>query len=508
MTISQPLPNQLKELEKELETQKTPATNDQPPKILQSDSVSMTTTPKPKKHWFKRLIIGLVGIFLIFALALGIILSGLHFVVLNYFVSDIRPIDDSDLRLEKVTISKEENSFYDFQEIGKYLDDSSYPVEISNKVSDHLKGKVWDENFVQTVLAQNEKTLSLFNAAYKKKFQDLRYAEPDKFFSNFGDLSLKINPLASLKVAKLNSLEALYLAHQGKDPDALNEAVKSAEIGQKIQESQGSTLDWLLGMAMKNVGLEAMQKIIATSKLSPETLTQAAQYLEKFKNNEEGLKTAFKAEYVFAINVIDDVTNGINEDLIKKYGNKYDPNFIRSSSQKNNFIFQPNKTKAILADEIRAAINQVEKPCSQTKDLKIKMISPFLTSSSTAAAELKLMITENAIGEILHDGLMAGVNFGAQIDKKCGEDFLVSATQLMFALKAYNLDTGSYPTTLDQLVPKYIPKVYEDPFDGKPIKYSPTKKIIYSVGKDKIDSGGSEGEDWLTMSDPTFKIDF
>ena len=37
---------------------------------------------------------------------------------------------------------------------------------------------------------------------------------------------------------------------------------------------------------------------------------------------------------------------------------------------------------------------------------------------------------------------------------------------------------------------------------------SKEKKIIYSVGKDLIDSGGSKGDDWKKMEDPTFKIEF
>jgi hypothetical protein len=57
-------------------------------------------------------------------------------------------------------------------------------------------------------------------------------------------------------------------------------------------------------------------------------------------------------------------------------------------------------------------------------------------------------------------------------------------------------------------VPKYFTKIPADPFDGKLIKYSPKKKIIYSVGKDLKDSGGSEGKDLRTMKDPTFKIEF
>lgn len=84
----------------------------------------------------------------------------------------------------------------------------------------------------------------------------------------------------------------------------------------------------------------------------------------------------------------------------------------------------------------------------------------------------------------------------------------VSVTQLLFALRAYRSETGDLPLALEELVPKYIPKVFEDPFDGKPIRYSKDKKILYSVGKDLIDSGGSEIGDTDEMPDPSFRIGF
>ena len=69
---------------------------------------------------------------------------------------------------------------------------------------------------------------------------------------------------------------------------------------------------------------------------------------------------------------------------------------------------------------------------------------------------------------------------------------------------------------LNDLVPKYISKVPKDPFDGKPIRYSAKNKMIYSVGNDLKDSGGSEkdvgkgrrdGKRNRNAEDIVFKID-
>jgi hypothetical protein len=50
---------------------------------------------------------------------------------------------------------------------------------------------------------------------------------------------------------------------------------------------------------------------------------------------------------------------------------------------------------------------------------------------------------------------------------------------------------GKLPENLQALVPTYLAAVPDDPFDGKPFRYSPEKKIVYSVGKNLVDDGGS-----------------
>jgi len=71
----------------------------------------------------------------------------------------------------------------------------------------------------------------------------------------------------------------------------------------------------------------------------------------------------------------------------------------------------------------------------------------------------------------------------------------LAATAL--ALRLYAADHGgSYPKTLDELVPNYLPAVPTDPFatGSRPLKYSaadPAAPSVYSVGEDGADDGGS-----------------
>jgi hypothetical protein len=63
------------------------------------------------------------------------------------------------------------------------------------------------------------------------------------------------------------------------------------------------------------------------------------------------------------------------------------------------------------------------------------------------------------------------------------------------AVERYRLEhQGRLPDNLAALVPKFLPQVPGDPFDGQPLRYHTLSKgyVIYSVGRDRHDDGGKE----------------
>ena len=82
-------------------------------------------------------------------------------------------------------------------------------------------------------------------------------------------------------------------------------------------------------------------------------------------------------------------------------------------------------------------------------------------------------------------------------------EFLVNETQdnlllRSLALQAYHADHGSYPATLQPLVPAYLATLPADPFAAKgTFKYrrTPTAYLLYSIGPDGKDNGGTPSKD-------------
>lgn len=408
--------------------------------------------------------------------------------ILGILPWDIPPIDDSDLRLEKITISQDENAFYDLVK----LNDSIYSLKDKRDIIlDHLTGKAWDKEFVEEILSKNKQALKYFtDAANKPKFQDPTLADPEKIYF---DQKLPITAFWR-EISYFSAIKALYLQKQGKNQEAIQEALNSIKVGQKIQESQPYLIEYLIAMIIKKNGLEALQKIISSSNLSSEELKDLVQKLNKFQENKKGLIAVWKGEYHFIKLRIDLISEKNPEEL------EYIVSMPEEDLEKakNNFYFQSNKTKFLFADYMRINIRNSSKLYNEIENFEIMEPFPFSWTEKH--------FRKNLIGKILYH--KNAFNMNVVFKKRCEEDLLVSATQILAALKAYKNDTKSLPASLNKLVPNYISTIAIDPFDGKPIRYSSTEKIIYSVGKNLIDSGGSSGEDWQKMPDPTFRIDF
>ncbi|MCK5269137.1 MAG: hypothetical protein KAJ46_00075 [Sedimentisphaerales bacterium] len=84
---------------------------------------------------------------------------------------------------------------------------------------------------------------------------------------------------------------------------------------------------------------------------------------------------------------------------------------------------------------------------------------------------------------------------------------LVRWARAAIAVRRYQIDNGKVPDTLQDLVPKYINAVPQDPFSGREMLYKHDQDgyVIYSVGENLKDDGGEteQREDvghWISLS--------
>jgi hypothetical protein len=77
---------------------------------------------------------------------------------------------------------------------------------------------------------------------------------------------------------------------------------------------------------------------------------------------------------------------------------------------------------------------------------------------------------------------------------RCAAQLRMAQTAL--AIELYRSGNGYLPDHLDALVPQYLPKVPEDPFDGQRLRYTKLEPgyRLYTVYEDRVDDGGVKAE--------------
>jgi len=335
----------------------------------------------------------------------------------------------------------------------------------------------------QEILDENLKSLSLIDAALAlPQFQIpeiLTLGENFEYLSGWKDIS------------RLMLLRALVEFRTGKENEAVNSTLRVVRLGHQIEDCGGGQIHYLVGAAIKQMALGALGEMIARATLSCDVLKVYAHKLEQLGANQMGLTNVTKLNYQLLRANISDLASGKNMGISNAT--------MRSAAELlNKPFFNPGKTHKIYADHARARLECIPQMYREILTHQIAV--------STNDSVFQLLISGNFIGESL--ARISKTPSEKVLSQKCRENVAVSATQILLALKCYTLKFQMLPESLNDLVPEFLPVVPVDDFDGKPLRYSPEKKIIYSVGADLMDSGGQKTNAARESLDIPFKINF
>ena len=118
----------------------------------------------------------------------------------------------------------------------------------------------------------------------------------------------------------------------------------------------------------------------------------------------------------------------------------------------------------------------------------------WLVADETERALLEsLKRREHSRAEVLFDPFSFFVPFGTSRLRLSATD--LAARRLIatvIAVERYRRARGHMPSSLDALVPAFLPRLPEDPFSGKPLLYKQELQayVIYSVDTNRRDDGG------------------
>jgi len=431
-------------------------------------------------------------------------------------------VDDSDLRVERADVPDEQNGYWYFTRMSEVLDMPEETGESSEEEGEQaerptgralvdaiLEGRAWDADFVADLWQRNQEAIRLLDEGLACETAQAPRLRID---SEIPEVS------GWLKIARLLELHAMLLLKEGKHEEALDEAMRLVRFGHRIEGCKGGLVHYLVGSMVKGMGLARLRAMVPETTLAPDVLVAYARRLGDYRAKEQGAADALRVEYEMEIQVLEDVKAG-------KYSLREIMSFDgsrRPGSPPPPFLFHPNETRRLFVEAYRLMLESVPLPYAKMKP-KLESI-PDLRGT---ALDWRTWLKGNSVGVRLYCILMpATKGFLAQT---CQEDVELATTRILVALKAFKIEKGRLPKTLDELVPECLGAVPLDDFDGKPLSYNPEKKVIYSVGKDLKDDGGMTKEEqktwWIKenpgwneeeygepdmwrMPDPSFAIEF
>lgn len=392
-----------------------------------------------------------------------------------------RTFNDSDLIPTRVEVAVESNAFWTLLQATNEL---YWPEELSHRLDDLSNNTNWDDSLAADVLEKNRNCLSLFDEAMRQPC--LLVPEPSMFVEEYSYLG------GWRTIVRVQSIRVFASFYMKDEQEAFESAFKMIEFGQRVENSGGTIIHYLVGATIKTVGLRRIRQMIPRTTLPETNLVALLDKLNRFNANKEGFADTLKVEYQMQSRFLDNMAAG-------KYPTADAGSNQETFSFGEKLLFNPTRTKMEFAQADRVLRDNISKPFSEIPWSELPVVK---TNIST----WQRLISGNAIGDILFG--MTESSLKSLVSRVSQENVDVTATRLLVALKIYRVRHGQLPESLSELVPEFFPKVPIDDFDGKPFRYLADRKLIYSVGPDLKDSGG-QAHRWDSESyDLPFQIEF
>lgn len=399
---------------------------------------------------------------------------GVIFLLVGYLLlinaGDVAPPDTSGLEIERAAVSNENNAYIYFTNAAAQLYWPTNWVPPSEIVDDpELLASVVNSNGVVFSIVKDGNACDVFQPPVGT---NLSYGYP------------YMQPLLTL--GKTLGLKCTYELHTDQLDEAIETALSLTRYGWLMQEGGCVVIEYLVGVAIQGIGLARCEEIIRAENVSARQLLALSFKLAPYTSSRRGLKLAFKGEYRLAVMATEELMAGKGA---IEYFLCTQRHRILSLHQRH--LIQRNRTLRLIASFYRRMIANTDLAYNEMDR------SDFGDQKRSPLHFLGLFLRPNPIGRILYRLLTPATQ--AILGKRCEVETEVSCIRVVAACLAYERDNGQLPDSLADLVPAYIDSVPRDPWNGKALQYLPDKAIVYAVGNDLIDSGGS-----TVVSDPTY----
>jgi hypothetical protein len=408
----------------------------------------------------------------------GIILLVGGFIVLNS--DDIPPPDISDLTVPYPDVPDEENAYVVFLEVLHQFDVTEEEREVLQTL--HEEGVDPELGKVGAILDQFQAPIASLEAGVARP--RCIFPRPDSF--NF------LLPVISeaLEASDILLYKVQFLLLEERYPEAVQVLETQLRFSNHILAEPESLIQLLVGYACLGLAHDSLEMVLMDEAVPYRLVAPLRDAFMKPEEFQTSLKKAFKSEFLFNRLALRDLDLVLELTDISSFDDLSWLTIMMTLSP--DYTVQPNKTIALLAKIYRAHLSQVGKHYSEVdlgfEDEWIKQFQPLSWTSvpypNFGGEELISYLYPSLSRTHLKSMFFTGE---------------VAVTSTLIALREFQEQHGHPPESLADLVPEVMPSVPLDPFDGKPIRYVAEKGLLWLVGEDLIDQGGSRnirtGED-------------
>jgi len=255
-----------------------------------------------------------------------------------------------------------------------------------------------------------------------------------------------------------------YYSYKENKEKALEYAKANLKFSNLIlQFSNKNSLCWLAAMVPVREACASLQNLTSRFNTSVNELNYLIKYLPKRNRYIDGLKTAINYELESSYSQITDAEF-----------DKFKKNHQAESKEEQKLIskFDPKRFRKYLTKEVENLA---------TEPYKDKILPSYDQKDIGEITRKQLA----ELGALFIYRELNGIK-----ERTLQNIAIIEATKLIIACKQYELKHEKLPQQLNELVPDFIKEIPRDPFDHKPFRYNASKKLIYSVGPNLIDSKG------------------
>lgn len=350
---------------------------------------------------------------------------------------------------------------------GNHASNTNAPIANNTKLGDPYPTN--SIAFMRKWIANNEHTIKLLHQG--AQYPACRYPFDYSAEVNF------ISPHAENQ--KQCVLLLTYDAWLRAESNDLDDAIHSLESAMSLIDSRTKEPDWiavLLRTAGHAIVIHRLEEIMNRHDLNDSQLSRL-QRLFEVRESPGNLRPAFASSLCRGVSFFE---NPIPVDAMGQLttltkGERIKASFARAANIATGLWA---RDRDFYVDVVGRCIDAAGKPFPDALR-EIESIEVFVSSEAIKP------------GRQTSRMLMTGISRG--VIKEARRFAMLRVAQTAIAIERYRLaHDDALPDALGHLVPKFLPEIPDDPFDGKPLRYRPLDPgyVIYSISTDLQDDGG------------------